>query len=349
MRANCCDGVGSGLQYVRSRRAPGHKLAKPASEVNNVAEPKIRFRFREPTVDTNLPISDGTVKIEGFELEIMDAPESGRFAADARDEGFGSLVQRKVAGEPDVCIPAFPNRKFRLSYIYVNAKAGIDKPKDLEGKKVGVLSWGNTARVWSCGALQNYYNVDLTKIQWFTAHPDGSTTATGIDVQPLNGSLDDMLLDGTLDAVLDPNVPPGVTNRDPRIRRLFPDYKKEEQQYYRDTGIFPVSHAVTLRQDFVDKHPNAPVALLEAFRKARDEAFYRIMGPDPQYLIISWVTTAVEEQRELMGEDYWAYNVEKNAVSLEALTLFAYQQGMTPYQVDYKSFFSPEAMALPGF
>ena len=313
-----------------------------------MSEPKLRFRFREPTVDTNLPISDGTVKIEGFELEIMETDEAGRFAADARDEGFGALVQRKVQGAPDVCIPAFPNRKFRLSYIYVNAAAGINTPKDLEGRRVGILNWGNTAGVWCRGALQNYYEIDLTKIQWLAAHPDGASTAPGIVVEALNGNLDAMLLDGSLDAVIDPNVPAAITQRDPRVRRLFPDYKTEEQQYYKDTGIFPISHAVTLTKDFVDRHPDSPVALLKAFRKARDEAFYRIMGPDPQYLIISWVTTAVEEQRALMGEDYWAYNVENNRHSLEALTLFAYQQGLTPYQVDYETFFSPAAAALPG-
>ena len=311
--------------------------------------PKIRFRFREPTVDTNLPISDGTIKIEGFELEVMDTPEAGRFAADARDEGFGALVQRKVRGAPDVCIPAFPNRKFRLSYIYVNSNAGIKKPKDLEGKRVGILGWGNTAGVWARGALQNYYDVDLTKLQWFSARPEESPAAPGIVIQKLEGDLDSMLLDSRLDAVIDPNVPAAITQRDSRVHRLFPDYKAEEQKYYRDTGIFPISHAVTLSQEFVDAHPESPVALLQAFRKARDEAFYRIMGPDPQYLIISWVAAAVEEQRALMGEDYWPYNVEDNRHSLEALTLFAYQQGLTPYQVDYMSFFSPEAAALPGY
>ncbi len=314
-----------------------------------MSDPKIRFRFREPTVDTNLPISDGTIKIQGFELEVMDTPEAGRFAADARDEGFGALVQRKVRGAPDVCIPAFPNRKFRLSYIYVNSNAGIKKPKDLEGKRVGILGWGNTAGVWARGALQNYYDVDLTKLQWFSARPDESPTAPGIVIQKLESDLDSMLLDGRLDAVIDPNVPAAITQRDSRVHRLFPDYKAEEQKYYKDTGIFPISHAVTLSQEFVDAHPESPVALLKAFRMARDEAFYRIMGPDPQYLIISWVTSAVEEQRALMGEDYWPYNVEDNRHSLEALTLFAYQQGLTPYQVDYMSFFSPEAAALPGY
>ena len=63
---------------------------------------------------------------------------------------------------------------------------------------------------------------------------------------------------------------------------------------------------------------------------------------------MSWASAAVDEQRELMGDDYWPYNVESNRRSLEALTLFGHQQGLTPYQVDYESFFSPAAAALPG-
>ena len=313
-----------------------------------MADPKLRFRFREPTVDTNLPISDGTVKVEGFDLAVVSTSEEDRFEADARDEGFGALVQRKVAGAPDVCIPAFPNRKFRLSYIYVGSAAGIDAPKDLEGRRVGIAGWGNTAGVWARGALQNYYGVDLTRIEWLTARPGSASTAEGIEIGELRGDLNALLVGGALDAVIEPNVLPAITQRDPRVRRLFPDYKAEEQKYFRETGIFPISHAVTLTQEFVDRHPEAPVALLKAFRKARDLAFYRIQGPDPQYMVMSWASAAVDEQRALMGDDYWAYNIENNRRSLEALTLFAHQQGLTPYQVDYESFFSPEAAALPG-
>ncbi len=311
-------------------------------------DPKLRFRFREPTVDTNLPISDGTVKVEGFDLEVMDVGEDARFGADARDEGFGALLQRKVQGAPDVCIPAFPNRKFRLSYIYVNAAAGIESPKDLEGKRVGIPGWGNTAGVWARGALQNYYEVDLTAVRWLSARPGAASTAPGIEVGKLDGDLDDMLVQGAIDAVIEPNVLPSITARDPRVRRLFPDYKAEEQKYFKETGIFPISHAVTLSQEFVDRHPGAPVALLEAFRKARDLAIYRIQGPDPQYMVMTWASAAVDEQRALMGDDYWPYNVESNRRSLEALTLFGHQQGLTPHRVDYESFFSPEAAALPG-
>jgi 4,5-dihydroxyphthalate decarboxylase len=132
------------------------------------------------------------------------------------------------------------------------------------------------------------------------------------------------------------------------VRRLFRDYKTEEQAYFKKTGIFPISHVVTLKQDFVERHPSAPVVLLKAFRQARDEAFNRLEGADPQILVISWAGAAVEEQRALMGENYWAYNIENNRRALEAMTQFAYEQGLSSTKLDYESFFHLEAARLPG-
>jgi len=134
---------------------------------------KLRFRFFEPEVDTNLPLTDGTVKIEGFDLECV----SGE--ADAWDQGFGALMGLMVAGAPYTCIPAFPNRKFRLSYIQVNSTAGIASAKDLEGKRVGIPQWNNTAGVWARGALQNYYHVDLSRIDWLAGKTEGAGLPPG--------------------------------------------------------------------------------------------------------------------------------------------------------------------------
>src|SRR3970040_1970267 len=99
---------------------------------SKMPSPKLRFYFREPTVDTNMPITDGTVKVEGFDFEIVSREED----ADAWDCGFAARVRAHVKGPRHLSIPAFPNRKFRLSYIYVNSAAGIDSPRDLEGKRV---------------------------------------------------------------------------------------------------------------------------------------------------------------------------------------------------------------------
>ena len=160
--------------------------------------------------------------------------------------------------------------------------------------------------------------------------------------------LDELLLAGEVDAVIEPNVLPSISRRDPRVRRLFRDYKNEELNYYKATGIFPISHMVTLKQDFVDKHPEAPVALLKAYRQARDVAMDRLYGSDPEILITSWVAAAIDEQRAVMGENYWSYNIADNVTSLEAMMTFAHQFGLTAEKLDYEDFFHPEAAALEG-
>ena len=316
-----------------------------------MANPKLRFRFFEPCIDTNLPLTDGTVSIEGFEMERV----SGE--ADVWDQGLGLLPALKATGEPIVCIPAFPNRKFRLSYIQVNTTVGINSPKDLEGKRVGIHFWNNTAGVWIRGALQNYYKVDLTSIDWLANKTDAPPNLpAGIKIRPLPDHtgpadvlMDQLLVEGELDGVISPNVLPSITRRDPRVRRLFRDYKTEEQTYFKQTGIFPISHVIAIDGAFPERYPDAPVALLKAYRQARDTAFDRIEGSDPVILTISWAAAAMAEQRELMGDRYWAYNIEDNRRSLDAFTEFAHQQGLTPTKLDYMSFFHPEAAALPGW
>ena len=315
-----------------------------------MAHPKLRFRFFEPEVDTNLPLTDGTVTIDGFDLECV----SGE--ADAWDQGFGALMGLMVAGAPYTCIPAFPNRKFRLSYIQVNSASGIVTAKDLEGKRVGIPQWNNTAGVWARGALQNYYQLDLSRIDWLAVKAEAANLPPGVRVRPLppgdgpgDERLDALLLAGEIDAVIGPNVLPSITRRDQRVRRLFSDYKTEEQTYFKQTGIFPISHVIAMDKAFVAKHPEAPVALLQAYRRARDVAFDRIEGSDPVVLTICWASALMAEQRALMGENYWAYNVKDNQRSLEAVMQFAHQQALTPTKLDYRSFFDAKAAALPGY
>jgi 4,5-dihydroxyphthalate decarboxylase len=91
--------------------------------------------------DLNRPILDGTVKVEGFELDIAHGENDGEIhqllrdgKIDACEYSFGTLMSERARGVPFISIPAFPNRKFRLQYIFINTAAGIETPKDLEGK-----------------------------------------------------------------------------------------------------------------------------------------------------------------------------------------------------------------------
>jgi 4,5-dihydroxyphthalate decarboxylase len=312
--------------------------------------PKIRLHFREPTVDTNRPIADGTVPIEGFELHLADRQQD----ADAWDCSFAMRMLNFSESPRCVSIPAFPNRKFRLSYIYVNVGAGIGSPRDLEGRRVGIRAWANTAGVWARGALQHHYGVDLARIHWVAARADATKLPASMKIEFLDApgaappDLDALLVTGAIDALIDADVPPSITRRDGRTRRLFRDYKSEEQNYFRKTGIFPISHVITLQESFVDRHPDAPVALLTAFRRARDLAIENIQGSDPQVLVLLWASQALDEQRELMGHDYFAYDIAHNRTTLDAMMRFAHEQFLTPAPLDYRRLFAPAAVALPG-
>lgn len=317
-----------------------------------MADPKLVLAFREPDIDTQRPFVEGQVQIEGFELETRKF--TGPDACDAWDASFGGLMQEAGRGEfRYVSIPAFPNRKFRLQYCYVNAAAGIDTPRDLEGKRVFVSS---TAGIWARGALLNYYEVDFTKIHWLMgAGGEGGgakSWGAGIEVEalPRGANIDAMLLSGELDCVIEPNVLPSVSTHDPRVRRLFPDFRTEEQKYFKDTGIFPISHMVSLNKAFVDKYPNSPIALLKAYRQARDIALESVGGPEgPLHLVLPWAVAAQNEARETMGERYYAYNVVDNVRPLDAMMQFAQQFGITQDRIDYRQFLHEEAAAYPGW
>src|SRR3954469_21499149 len=149
-----------------------------------MADPKLILAFREPDIDTQRPFVDGQVQVEGFELETRKF--TGPDDCDAWDASFGGLMQTAGQGEfPYISIPAFPNRKFRLQYCYVNVASGIESARDLEGKRVYVSS---TAGIWARGALLNYYEVDFTKVHWVMSGGEGvggGSWGPGIEVERL--------------------------------------------------------------------------------------------------------------------------------------------------------------------
>src|SRR3954469_14070186 len=167
----------------------------------------------------------------------------------ASEMSFGKVVSLMSEARPDiVALPVFPSRVFRHSAIYV--RPGIAKPRDLEGKRVGVPEWAQTAGIYVRGLLQHEYGVDLAKIAWFQAgvREPGRVEKvkldlpTGVKIQPMpTRTLADMFAKGELDAVISARAVPG--------QRLFVDFPQLELDYFRKTRIFPIMHVVVLRRD----------------------------------------------------------------------------------------------------
>src|SRR5215831_20683957 len=120
---------------------------------------------------------DGTVQVEGVDLTVLRLPVEEMFyrfimhgefdvseVSLAKMAAFAALDDRRF-----VPLPVFPSRVFRHSSIYVRSDAGIKRPEDLAGKRVGVPEWAQTAAVYSRGLLVNEYDIDLRSIIWYQA------------------------------------------------------------------------------------------------------------------------------------------------------------------------------------
>jgi 4,5-dihydroxyphthalate decarboxylase len=113
--------------------------------------------------------------------------------------------------------------------------------------------------------------------------------------------------------------------------------KKIEQDYYRRTGIFPISHAVVIRRPFIDQHPWIAGELFRIWSEAKRIALED--DEDPTYSNFAWIRDLWEEQRRTLGADPWRYGIRENETVIEALLRYAKEQGLLGGEVSVESAF----------
>src|SRR2546429_7463152 len=109
---------------------------------------------------------------QGIDLLVLELPIEEIFFRftkfrewHASEMSFGKAVSLLSEERPDiVAIPVFPSRAFRHSAIYLGRDSSIRKPKDLEGRRVGIPERAQTARVYARGMLQHEYGGDLAAL-----------------------------------------------------------------------------------------------------------------------------------------------------------------------------------------
>jgi 4,5-dihydroxyphthalate decarboxylase len=230
--------------------------------------PKITFACS--LYDRMQALHTGEVKPKGVDLEFV-AMEwarqifdrmAGEQAFDASELSTSEFISRKDADQcPFVALPVFPSR--------------IKKPKDLEGKRIGVPLYTMTAAVWQRGHLMDDYGVDFSGVTWVQgainsagAHGDPTVLPllkpVNIEVNNTGKSLSDLLSDGSIDATIGTNNPDS-RRTNPDVQRLFPDFKAVEKDVYKRTGVFPIMHLVAIRKEVYNKHPQIAQSLYDAF------------------------------------------------------------------------------------
>jgi 4,5-dihydroxyphthalate decarboxylase len=155
---------------------------------------------------------------------------------------------------------------------------------------------------------------------------------------PENKSLEDMLVAGEIGALFSPDLLRPLTAGDPRVGRLFPDYKQEEIAFYRRTGIFPIMHVVGFKQEVIEKHPWVAINMYKAFNKAKALAMERM--ENPRIVPLAWYREGWEEQERILGKDPWEYGLgERNARNFERLVTYSYEQGAIRRRIPLEELF----------
>jgi 4,5-dihydroxyphthalate decarboxylase len=313
--------------------------------------------------DRTRALFEGTVQIRGCEtISVAMSPEEAFHRAfrfqefDITELSLSNYMNVTARGTGHyAAIPVFPSRLFRHSSIYVRPDRGIERPEDLRGKIVGVPEYQMTAAVWIRGILQDEYGVSPSQMRWRNGGLEQGGRKQKVTLElpddielqaiPASETLAQHLDDGRIDALITA-LAPSCFGRNKAVRRLFPDYRAAEEDYFRRTGIFPIMHVVGIRKSLLEKHPWLAVNTTLAFEEAKRICYRDLEKIGHLFTTLPWPVEQLEQARALMGKDFWSYGVERNVRELDAITRYAHEQHLTARRLTVEDLFVASSLEL---
>ena len=300
---------------------------------------------------------DGAVRVAGAELKLQSEFGAGLDNVGARhrkiiagefDGGelsISSYILARKRGLRLRALPVFLSRKFRHRCMYLPVKSPLRDPSELAGKKITIHRYNATTPVWLKGILQNEYGVKPETVEWFVAEPDIAEESLRPPPPEIRVRLIpeprtreraiEMLERGEVDAALEPY---DALGDNPKLRRIFPDHRRVEEDFFHRTGCFPINHLFVLKEEIAEANPWVVEGLLNAFREA--EAMGDRYRNEKQKEEAAW-------EKKVMGGEF-AYSLNKGPARKSLETLFTYQiqQGILDKKPDIESLFFPQVLNL---
>ena len=289
------------------------------------------------------PLIDGTVKSDRVDLvhvPVSPIPTAFRrmvrgLEYDVSEMAMSTYLCALEHHKPITAFPAFVLRRFEHDEISYNTKSGIESPADLIGRKVGLRSYTFTPGVWARGILSDAYGVDSSQVTWVLygdehveeyQAPDNVISAT-------EGS--DMvadLLSGKIDAAIRPGE---VDSSD--IKPLIPNADLAAREYYLQTGVYPISHAMVVKNELLESHPWLADELYSLFKAAKEQYLEHLNTAND----LDATDQAMSRMKQVIGPDPIPYGLELNKKSLEAFMDFNVQQGIITEPFKWEDIFLP--------
>lgn len=314
------------------------------------------YEHTEALLDGRVPIDGVDTTLESATLvsDIFRRMVEGRY--DVAEYGLTYFLRTfDLDDSPFLALPIFPNRNFRHSSVFINTEAAIEKPQDLAGKTIGEFAmFGHDPGVWIKGIFSDEYGLTPDQSRWVIGGTDHPIPAfdwvpqpvpDGVDVRHTAGgeTLGAMLESGEIDALISVDVPQALLNGSTKIARLFPDYETVERDYYRRTGIFPQMHVVAVPREMATR-TELMTSVYRAFCQSKEIAQQKYRhGALKQHMgvITPWFSKHFEENRALLGEDWWPYGLDANRTAVDTFLRYHHEQGLSRRLLTSEDIFVP--------
>ena len=247
------------------------------------------------TLKTNLAeypvtkaIRDGRVRSELVTLECCGPTEAHNgFKAMLRENAYdcGELaivtyLQARAYKKPYVALPLPISGRFQHHCAGFNKELFDLKPKDIEGKRVGVRTYAQTTGLWIRGILQHEYGVDLDKVTWMAVgegHLAEYVDPPNCLRLPKGSDISRMMLDGELAATLQGNDLP----KDPRVQYLVPDAKNAAKDWFQREQVVPINHMFVVHEKLSKERPDIVREIFRMLMESRNLTEGGIPDPYP--------------------------------------------------------------------
>ncbi len=313
----------------------------------------------------------GTVKADGIELIPTYSHPAETFwrqlkfgEFEVAEMSMSSYLIARSQGADMIALPAFPSRRLFQTELSYNTDSGINEPKDVIGKRLGVAEYQQTAALWIRGILEHDFGVSQYKVHWYMERSEEMSHggATGFKPPPGisfsriagNKSLASTILAYELDVAhiaspfvlranaLDRSSRIGGSGDWQKIKPLFPDRMAEGARFYKKHGFLPVNHAYIIRGDIYRAHPWVAESLYDGFLRAKAYANEKLLEHIPAALFFG--SEYLSMTRDLIGDDPFPYGINANRAMLETIIGYSHEQGLTPRTMKIEELFAESTL-----
>ena len=289
------------------------------------------------------PLKDGSVPLGRLNLDFVRVePITAAMRRmvrgldfDVCEMAFTTYLCAKALGKPITALPVFLTRNFPHRAAVCTVASGIASPRDLAGRAVAVnRGYTVTTGLWVRGILSREYGLDLDKVTWLPTdeeHVAEYRAPANVDYSCRGKTVEELLLSGRCDAAVG-----DIRSQSPAIRPLIANAREAGAASFRKTGIYPLNHAVVVKDALLERDPALAAELVALFEAAKA----RYLAHLARGAELSAADQTAQELGAVVGDPF-PYGIDANRKALDAILDFAYEQHVTPSRLRLDTLFAP--------